>query len=331
MGLAVVMLCLLLVVSVSAITFAASLILGDPLFTPFAQVFGRTDVPVMATDPPGWLGELPEDSPVIGGNLYDYNGQGLPETGPDFLPGLESSLESSLEIFQNIPFYIAEKAQDYLEFHSQNPNKDPETVVWKVNAFLHVPKYSYIRFNNDQAPLLVNPSKRIPYGFSPAVLVPVYDGNPNLLGTPETAEAFRRLRASAIQAGLDLAIVSAYRSAERQRYLWERQGRADGVVARPYHSEHQTGRALDLWGPGPSGLLDAGGGPLSPTGQWVRENAHNYGFIVRYTEENTHITGFISEPWHITYVTLEISQYIHRNNLSSLEEFVARNPEWGLN
>ena len=306
------MLGLLLVVSVSAIAIVGFFYFNDML-----------PVPVFAVEEaPAWLGELPEDAPVIGDDLdiseppltdvYEYVYGPPPEISPDQQP------------FAAFPFYIESNARYYVEFQERHPYFDAETVVWKVNAFLHLPFYYHIQVVNDHNPLLINPYHRLPYGFTPAILVPVYDGNPDLRATPETAEAFRRMRASANQAGLDLAVVSAYRPASRQQVLFERQGR-DGVVARPYQSEHQTGRALDLWGPTPSGLLDSTG--PTPTGIWVRENAHNYGFIVRYTEYNTHITGFISEPWHITFVGEEIAQYIHRNNLSSLEEFVARNPD----
>ena len=310
-GLLVVMLALLLVVSVAASVFVINLFMGDFIddvlpIPAFAIGENNTAVTVTAMDndsdtPPGLIGELPEVD--IG----------------------SSSVPPELEQFAAFSFFLPEMAEYYQQFQSENPELSAETVVWKVNALLHVPFYSYIRVNNDPNPLLVNPSHRLPAGFVPAVLVPVYDGNPDLLATPATAEAFRRMRESAIAAGLDIAVVSAYRTAERQRVLFDRQS-GDGVVARPYHSEHQTGRALDLWGPGPSGLLDSGGGPPSPTGLWVAENAHNYGFIIRYTPYNTHITGFISEPWHITYVTYEIAQNIHQNRLSSLEEFVARNP-----
>jgi len=228
-------------------------------------------------------------------------------------------------VFSSVSFFVAENAQAYADFSAENPNLDIETVVWKVNAFLHLPFYSHIVTNYDPNPLLVNPSHRLPAGFAPAELVSVYSGNPDLLATPETAAAFASLRAAANNAGLDLAVVSAYRSAERQQVLFDRQS-GDGVVARPYQSEHQTGRALDLWGPGPSGLLDAEGGPLSAVGLWVAENAHYHGFIVRYTEENTHITGFIPEPWHITYVGRAISESMTRQGILSLEEYVARNP-----
>ena len=258
-------------------------------------------------------------------NNADIGGNGGIGNNGNLTNGTAPEPEGPFDVFS---FFIASNLPYYEEFQARHPYHDAETVVWKVNAFLHLPFYYYIRVNNDPKPLLVNPFHRLPYGFSPAVLVPVSDDNPNLLATPETVEAFRRMRASAINAGLDIAVASAYRPASRQQYLFNRQGGRDGVVARPYQSEHQTGRALDLWGPTPSGLLDSNG--PTPTGIWVAENAHNYGFIMRYTANNTHITGFIYEPWHITYVGLEIARHIHNNSLSSLEEFVARYPHIGL-
>jgi len=271
------------------------------------------------------------DAHLLAGNYDESRLSPITSGPPTIFPITEPELVVvEISPFSAFAFYKPKHTEAYSYFQYQNPNLDPETVVWKVNAFLHVPFYSYIRTNYDPNPLLVNPSKRLPYGFSPPVLVPVYDGAPHLLATPETTEAFRNMRLAAQRDGINLAVASAYRPATRQAYLFARQGHRDGVVARPYQSEHQTGRALDLAGPG-GGLLDGGGGPLSPTGQWVRDNAHRFGFIVRYTQENTHITSFINEPWHITYVTTGIAQHMVINNISSLEEFVARYPWWGLN
>ncbi|MCL2399478.1 MAG: M15 family metallopeptidase [Defluviitaleaceae bacterium] len=311
-------------IALSTIVFLVSMQFINANSNPITQVFAGDDVAVWAENDqnyaealPGWLGELPEGSPDIGiDTAYTY------ETLSPIAPGQE--------IYAVFSFYIAENAQAYLDFHAENPGMNPETVVWKVNAFLHLPFYSHILVNYDPNPLLVNPSHRLPYGFVPAILVPVYENNPNLLATPETTEAFRQMRTSINRAGMDIAVTSAYRTAERQRILFDRQT-GDGFVARPYHSEHQTGRALDLWGPGRSGLLDGEGGPPSREGLWIAENAHNYGFIVRYTVYNTHITSFIPEPWHITYVTTDIAQHIHQSGILSLEEFVARYPEIRMN
>jgi D-alanyl-D-alanine carboxypeptidase len=84
---------------------------------------------------------------------------------------------------------------------------------------------------------------------------------------------------------------------------------------------------LDLGDP-TGGLLDrfAERYGLSPTGHWVAENAHRFGFIVRYGLGKRPITGYIYEPWHITYVGLDIAFYMHTNSIPTLEEFVGRNP-----
>jgi D-alanyl-D-alanine carboxypeptidase len=221
-----------------------------------------------------------------------------------------------------LPFYIHENADWYASFLQDRPDLCVETVIWKVNAFVHVPFYSIVRVNLQENPLLVSPSHRLPAGFHPRALVPVNNDECHLLATPETVAAFREMRDAAHEAGYYLTIASAFRSAARQNDLWNSRGRRDGSTARAHHSEHQTGRALDLWGPG--GLLDMNG--PSPTGRWVARNAHHYGFIVRYRAETTHITGYIYEPWHITYVGTSISMYMYENNILSLEEFVGRNP-----
>ena len=223
--------------------------------------------------------------------------------------------------FPEIPFYIPENLPSYQEFQLERPDLDTETIIWQVNAAVHVPFYSQISINEQPNPLFITPAYRLPEYFAPGELVPVNNEECHLLALPEVVAAFRRLRDTAQAEGFAISATSAYRTAARQSELWENGGRRDGSVARPYHSEHQTGRALDLWGP--SGLLDASG--PSPAGRWVAENAHKYGFIVRYRAETTHITGYVHEPWHITFVGTEISIYMYENNILSLEEYVGKN------
>ena len=224
-------------------------------------------------------------------------------------------------------FFIPENEETYIKFHSERPDLDAKTVVWMVNVHLHLPFFYRIYVNEDPNPLLINSFYRLPTGFMPQDLVPVTHENCRFRATPETAAAFRRLRASAQEAGFNITLASAFRSASRQHEIFLARGARDGRTMRPYHSEHQTGRALDLNGPG-GRLLDRAG--PTPTGAWVAENAHLYGFIMRYRAETTHITGIDHEPWHITYVGAEISMYMNDNGILSLEEFVGRNPGVGL-
>ena len=104
------------------------------------------------------------------------------------------------------------------------------------------------------------------------------------------------------------------------RYLREDPDHADDYSARAGFSEHHTGRTVDLIGP--NGTLRGFTG--TKEADWVRENAWNYGFILRYTPENEAITGYESEPWHITYVGKEAAARMHTQGIGSLEEYVAK-------
>jgi len=281
-------------------------------------------VPGLENDPPPYFSE---DFVMLNPPPVYYEPEPTPEVMPEPPstrppPPLASRIYPPGTPFHLFSFFIPDNADNYAYFHYNNPHLSTEEVVWKVNAHLHLPFHYYIRTNYHPNPLLVNPSYRLPPGFSPYYMVPVNNASCNLRGTPEAVAAFHLMRDTASAAGYYLSITSAFRTAVRQGQLFSNRNYVDGVVARPYHSEHQTGRALDLWGPG--GLLDARG--PSATGRWVAANAHNYGFIIRYGAATTHITGFIHEPWHITYVGTYIAMYMHYNNILSLEEFVGRNP-----
>ncbi|WP_223624644.1 M15 family metallopeptidase [Microbacterium sp. EST19A] len=98
------------------------------------------------------------------------------------------------------------------------------------------------------------------------------------------------------------------------------QGQADAGSARPGFSEHQTGLALDVVACETScGGLDGFGG----TGQsdWVAANAWEYGFIVRYEEVGTPVTGYAPEPWHLRYVGVDLAAAYHAGGYHTLEEF----------
>ncbi|MDQ0726964.1 D-alanyl-D-alanine carboxypeptidase [Microbacterium sp. W4I20] len=98
------------------------------------------------------------------------------------------------------------------------------------------------------------------------------------------------------------------------------QSDADAGSARPGHSEHQTGLALDVV------ACDAGCGGLDGfggTGQsdWVAAHAWEHGFIVRYEEVGTPVTGYAPEPWHLRYVGVELAEAYHQGGFHTLEEF----------
>lgn len=137
-----------------------------------------------------------------------------------------------------------------------------------------------------------------------------------------------RMLDDAEAAGLGLRIVSAHRSYARQQAVYSRAvasrgtASADALSARPGHSEHQTGLAVDVsTSHVPSCELRRCFGETT-AGRWVASEAWRYGFIVRYTGANRGVTGFAHEPWHLRHVGRELAAEMQRTGTSSLEEFL---------
>ncbi|MDY0984264.1 M15 family metallopeptidase [Microbacterium sp. CFBP9023] len=98
------------------------------------------------------------------------------------------------------------------------------------------------------------------------------------------------------------------------------QAGADASSARAGHSEHQTGLALDLVACDSScGAIESFGATVQ--GQWIAANAWEYGFIVRYEQVGSGITGYKPEPWHLRYLGRELAAAYHHGGYHTLEEF----------
>jgi len=124
--------------------------------------------------------------------------------------------------------------------------------------------------------------------------------------------------------GLSLIIAASYRSYTQQENLYNNSVNyggndyADRVSARPGHSDHQSGLAVDLTKYN-SLLKD-----FEATNEftWLQANAYKYGFILRYPKDKKYLTGFDYEPWHYRYVGLEAAETIHNENIT-FDEYYA--------
>ncbi|MBR6690231.1 MAG: M15 family metallopeptidase [Bacilli bacterium] len=133
---------------------------------------------------------------------------------------------------------------------------------------------------------------------------------------------FEKLSKQAKKEGFNIIAVSTYRSYEYQEKLYNNYVLdkgfyyADMASARAGHSEHQTGLAVDV----ADLSLDYDNFESTKEFNWMKNNAHKYGFILRYPKAMFHITGFKYEPWHYRYVGNDVATYIYENNLT-LEEY----------
>lgn len=142
---------------------------------------------------------------------------------------------------------------------------------------------------------------------------------------PEAADALRALHAAADAEGAGFRISTAYRSYEQQLGIfnsyvsrWGRE-RAENYAARPGYSEHQTGRAVDIYTTQECKLLACFADTAAA--KFVAAHAHEYGFIVRYPEGKTDVTGYDYEPWHLRYVGVELATEMFTYGPYTLEEF----------
>lgn len=142
-------------------------------------------------------------------------------------------------------------------------------------------------------------------------------------------------------AGLHPLICSSYRSQKKQESLFQEridELRAQGYskkearikaatsVARPGTSEHQIGLAVDIVDQSHQ-TLDAMQ-EYTPVQQWLMENSWKYGFILRYPNDKSRLTGIIYEPWHYRYVGPEAAQEIYEQGIC-LEEYLEERQKSG--
>ena len=151
----------------------------------------------------------------------------------------------------------------------------------------------------------------------------------------------RQMIADAAADGVELTVVSAYRSVRKQQENLEsyiqrlirsgyssKEARvlAEKEIALPYTSEHNAGLALDILTPDWWETHDDVTDDFENTEQfrWLSENAHKYGFILRYPREYENVTGIIYEPWHYRFIGVYYAGKVKESGLP-LEYFYKTN------
>lgn len=146
------------------------------------------------------------------------------------------------------------------------------------------------------------------------------------------SDAIETLFADAKMEELELVAVSGYRSYERQQEIYENNLKTRGTThtnqysAKPGYSEHQTGLVMDVSCKSENYDLQESFGD-TPEGKWVAENCAKYGFVIRYPEGKSEITGYAYEPWHLRYVGVEMAAFLTENNLT-LDEYYHYEPSF---
>jgi len=237
-------------------------------------------------------------------------------------------LVSTLLVAGYFIFFSSEKAEAPTSPSTSEPDTTkgsnaqtpaPEPALKKPNTPAPLNKQKYSLDEPSSLWAVINKQRPLPSTYSPSDLT---NANGGLLRS-EASSALEQLLSASSNNGVPMSIISSYRSYSTQQSTYngwvarDGQAQADTYSARPGHSEHQTGLAVDL-GNGTCNLEICFGN--TPAGQWLAKNAHSYGFIIRYQNGKQAITGYQYEPWHLRYLGKELAAEIYKSG-QTMEEF----------
>lgn len=181
--------------------------------------------------------------------------------------------------------------------------------------------------NPEDIGVLVNKYYAMPADYVPDLVYAESSNGQQL--RPEAAEAWDLMRADCLDAtGYQLYLVSGYRSYGDQTYSFSnaivRRGIDKVCEKNAYQgrSEHSLGLALDINTADDPEIRDEFA--ETAAGEWVGENGHLYGFILRYPRDKGAIIGYGYEAWHYRYVGVEIATEMYEQGIVTLEEYYGK-------
>lgn len=246
----------------------------------------------------------------------------IPESAEAVLSeGAHGEYAKELANYIGFPYFQKDKIENYINYKSENKEYSYQTIVTYVNIGLDKSYYTDIKEITDPQSIstLVNKYWMIPNHYVP-------DGLEKISGTGyllrhEARLAFENMRNDAKELGLSIFPVSSYRSYEYQKSIYDKraaekgQSHVDRTSARPGYSEHQLGLAVDV-----NGVENRLANTKTYT--WYSQNAHKYGFIIRYPAGKEHITGYSYEPWHLRYLGEGLAAEVYKSGLTYDEYYI---------
>jgi len=240
---------------------------------------------------------------------------------------MKDKLKELGNINKKINYFKEDYIDRYIAYKKKNKNLSNNDIVLRVNIGLDQDFYTNIKEapSIDSNHVLVNKFYFLDENYVPNNLEEIdneYSVSDRYLVNVARI-SFEHLAKKAKEDGLNIRAISTYRSYSYQSNLYNNYVKQDGVYeadkysARPGFSEHQTGFAVDVDNIG----TNYNDFENTEEYKWMLENAHKYGFILRYPKGKEDITGYMYEPWHYRYVGVEIASFIQQNKLTYEEYY----------
>lgn len=241
----------------------------------------------------------------------------------DSSSAVESKNDSAIMAYSTLSYFKKENISRYINYKQKNSKLSYEQAILYVNIGLDRSYYTNTvqAANYSSITALVNKYSYLPSTYAPTDLVAISAQNSTrtVYMRKEAAEAFEKMSNDARSKGYIIKAHSTYRSYAQQKSIYnsyvqqDGQAAADTYSARPGFSEHQTGLVADVVASTSTNITDF---DKYKENKYVLENAHKFGFIVRYPVGKEHITGYTSEPWHLRYVGVETATKIKNLNIT---------------
>lgn len=215
--------------------------------------------------------------------------------------------------------------EQYISLYATNQNYNYAVLATTYPFIISSNKAqtTYTIQNVNDISILVKPGFMLPSTYVPSDLkkpddIPVAPDCDHYQLREEAANALTKMYNAAKNEGYYLVVNSAYRSYDDQQKTYDEYFRrydevtAAGLVAKPGTSEHQTGLGVDLTS---QSVLDGQRLVFGDTVEykWCKENSYKYGFILRFPEDESDVTGIAHEPWHFRYVGVDAATECYQN------------------
>lgn len=240
---------------------------------------------------------------------------------------LNNEYNEYIDDFKNEKYFLEKNLQKYLEYKKDN-NKPLNEIVSIINVGRNNEEYTNTLETDTTKNelMLVNKYHYLPSDYQPSDVIALssryaYSGNKT---SEQALENYKKMFNQAEKDGIELIISSAFRSYEEQEETYNYYKKTKGeeyakeYAAQAGFSEHQTGLAFDIL----TSNSNITNFDQTEAFNWLQENAHKYGFIMRYPKDKENITGYSYESWHYRYVGIDAATKIKNENIT-LDEYYA--------
>ncbi len=241
---------------------------------------------------------------------------------------IENKEDKIIKEMENLDYYKKENKNRYISYYNSNKDLSIEDIVTRINIGLDNKYYTQTKITpyHNKDYILVNKYIQMKDNYIPENLenLDTSYSRSGMKLVKNAKIALEKMIQEAKEEGYTIRVMSSYRSYNYQVNLYNRykeedgEEKADTYSARPGFSEHQTGLCIDI----DDNKLNYTDFENSKSFNWMQENAHKYGYILRYPEDKTEITGYTYESWHYRYVGEKIATYIKKHNITFDEYYV---------